>query len=1430
VIHFTAKDFDGKVYEFTSRNSRPRNASAKPYQNEPHALIRLIARLPVADNTWRRLLHNADMRPPHANALHKAVVAGLMQGKFKLYQYTPLETRPSLKGKHNTSLNVVKGPNPHPATTLQPEIISDRTSLQKILDDLGIDQNTFLQYLTTEKLLDGNNKQDPMDEVVNLVTQGNLFLYKIPRLGNAPEPKKVEYENTSRAMFQPVPLAPESSSRAPATAPAPETVATSATPNADAPGTNPAGETCPETSKTCTGGEPISLVTGEELLELQDFSIDGLINQPWTRTYRSSNRKNIGLGTGWSHPFGETLEATSTQVFLNDAEGRRIGFVVPEIGESTENRSEQLRLSRIDQHRYRLTPSVPSTGHIREFAQITSSNVLNLVALIDNIGNRLTLNYESAHLTHIDAQHQRWNLAYHANGNISAISVINQEGQIRQLVAYDYDEAGDLIQATDATGRQEKYAFQNHLISKRTLKTGYSFYFNWDGTGPDARCIRNWGDSIDDQPTYDYHFAWDKANRRVNMTDTRGGKQTYQFNGHGLPIYHRDAEGGETHTQYDNFGNITQTKDAIGAITRYHYDDQQRLTSVTNKTGQTTQLIRDHRGNIIELRDPSNHGWKRKFNALGLISNQTNPRGETTHYQYNNLGLVNALTDPLDRVWHFIWDNRGKLIARKDPKGNQTRYSYNDWGDLLKITWPDQQVSEYRYDNQGKCIAIKHPDGKTEQFTYNELGLLKSQQDSTGRTTQYKYNGLSQVVRRINPDGSNLHYHYDGERNLIGLTNENGEHYQLDYDLNERLTQEVGFDGRIQRYQYNAAGHLQSAQDFSRDGHTLVNRIDFSRRADGRLLKQTDAINNVTLSEFDYDAVGRLTLAKNPSRELRWAYDPVGSVVEDWQDQHLIRHNYNAVGERIQTQLPDGQKISYSYNTNGQFTGLAFNQKTVVALAHDAMGRELKRLHGNQLETESRYDPQGRLIAQRTGKRAQDNNFAPISQRRFHYNAFGQLAQIDDLLRGSTRYHYDALDRLTQVEGPNPETFVHDPAGNILRSNTESGTNSPTYNSGNRLALYGDNHYSYDERGNRTLAARGKQQAIKQHLHYNALNQLTSVDVQNRTTRYQYDALGRRISKRSAVNSTEFLWLDNTLLSETTTDIGEQPQTAKIYLFEPGTHKPLAVAQNDEIFHYHLDHLGTPQEITNAQGKIAWSASYKAYGNLALVQDNEIENNIRFQGQYYDEETGLHYNRFRYYDPACGRFISQDPIGLLGGVNNYQYAPNPVSWVDPFGLSCKETKYTNVKEMDPDYGGEELGFAKAWIEAVPFAVEVEYLMSDAERAQYEVTVKNGLLHDAKGNLLDTADSNEGKYIFVMDPQGKIFAGSPRIFEFHHSSFFAGAPVAAAGEIEVANGMLLMNDNNSGHYKPANEHNDQFIQELADRGIDGSKTRKSVKRD
>jgi RHS repeat-associated protein len=129
-----------------------------------------------------------------------------------------------------------------------------------------------------------------------------------------------------------------------------------------------------------------------------------------------------------------------------------------------------------------------------------------------------------------------------------------------------------------------------------------------------------------------------------------------------------------------------------------------------------------------------------------------------------------------------------------------------------------------------------------------------------------------------------------------------------------------------------------------------------------------------------------------------------------------------------------------------------------------------------------------------------------------------------------------------------------------------------------------------------------------------------------------------------------------------------------VYVYEPGTFRPLALARRDgpgaAVYRYHLDHLGTPQELTDGAGRVAWAAEYRAWGALARERGAAVAQPLRFPGQYADAETGLHYTRHRYYSPAEGRFIHQDPIGLAGGLNVAAYAPNPVAWVDPLGLSC----------------------------------------------------------------------------------------------------------------------------------------------------------------
>lgn len=134
----------------------------------------------------------------------------------------------------------------------------------------------------------------------------------------------------------------------------------------------------------------------------------------------------------------------------------------------------------------------------------------------------------------------------------------------------------------------------------------------------------------------------------------------------------------------------------------------------------------------------------------------------------------------------------------------------------------------------------------------------------------------------------------------------------------------------------------------------------------------------------------------------------------------------------------------------------------------------------------------------------------------------------------------------------------------------------------------------------------------------------------------------------------------------------ETPGRNILYLYEPGSYAPLARVDQAEgeaqkVCYFHTDQIGTPLELTTSEGEIVWQATYRSWGSINYLAVNNVEQNLRFQGQYADDESGLHYNTFRYYDPEVAGFVSQDPIGLLGGGNLYTYAPNANGWLDPLG-------------------------------------------------------------------------------------------------------------------------------------------------------------------
>ena len=218
---------------------------------------------------------------------------------------------------------------------------------------------------------------------------------------------------------------------------------------------------------------------------------------------------------------------------------------------------------------------------------------------------------------------------------------------------------------------------------------------------------------------------------------------------------------------------------------------------------------------------------------------------------------------------------------------------------------------------------------------------------------------------------------------------------------------------------------------------------------------------------------------------------------------------------------------------------------------------------------------------------------------------------------------------------------------------------------------------TYDAAGNLIEKRRPDGSAI--WYEYDADDQLIAVEGSDSgRIGFSYDALGRRRAKKTSEGEIGFLWDGDVLLAERRRVIskgGHESDTE--YIHEPGSHFPAArlrwiVGGSVELEAYHVDHLGTPRELTDGSGSVVWKGDYDEYGRLESAVHSDKNQNVRFQGQYEDAETGLHYNLFRYYDPDSGRYLTKDPIGLAGGLNAYKYVPNPVCWIDPLGLNdCK---------------------------------------------------------------------------------------------------------------------------------------------------------------
>ncbi|CAI8967276.1 MULTISPECIES: RHS repeat-associated core domain-containing protein [Pseudomonas] len=1022
---------------------------------------------------------------------------------------------------------------------------------------------------------------------------------------------------------------------------------------------NPNGDSADTAAQTQTSGCPVSMVTGEELLTLDDGTLDGRLPFVFTRLYRTSAADlDVGLGRGWSHALAHRLELDGEQVTWVDQENRRTTFPLPSAQRPAIHNSLARAAIYLGSEPDELIVAQPGEnapflhfrdGHLSALSDRYDNrltilrNIHGDISRLDNgAGRALRLRYEQRHLIAVDYQ------SFHP-----AITLDEAWRTEQTLVSYRYDGRFRLIEATNAAGESERYDYDDqHVILQRQLAGGASFYWEWQGLGPASRCVRHWASFAQ----MDSRYTW-AEDGSVTVRHLDGSQEVYVHNDRARLVRKVEPDGGEHLKAYDEQGRLIAEQDPLGAVSEYRYDEVGRLVALLPPDEAPTSY--EYRNGFLHSRARGKAVWTYRRNARGDVIVLIDPDGRRTEYAYDAHGQLLATYAPDGGEHRFTWSRLGQLTEEILPDGGRRCFSYDAQGRLLSRQDEHGALTHYQWDAVGRLLQVTLPNGATRTWRYNAYGKVTAEYDEQGRVTRYEYaDDLHLVSRRLNPDGSELKYRYDSARLLLTeIENESGEKYQLDYTPNGLIRQQVGFDGQRTAYAYDLNGHLLEKTEHGEDGSLRLTQ--YQRDAAGRLRVKT--LPDGQAIEYRYDELGRLVHVNDGSdHPLAFEYDAQDRLVCEHQGWGTLRYRYDACGRLNHLRLPDDSQLDYHHAPGGALTAIDLNGSRLTEHRFDG-GRERQRQQGRLL-SDYDYDEQGRLKAQTVWQSRQQQLF----WRDYAYSAKGNLQTLSDN-RNRRSYQYDPLDRLTRVDFSHsepPEHFCHDPAGNLLMQDRPG----PTTLKGNRLLKEGDRHYDYDAFGNLIRERRG--QALVSAYRYDSQHRLIGVTTADgRETSYRYDAFGRRISKTVDGLTTEFFWQGDQVVAE------NSPRHHRSYVYEPGTFRPLAMLDGEGLkacpFYYHLDHLGTPQELTSFSGQIVWSARYNGYGQLTELQrggGEQLEQPLRFQGQYFDPESGLHYNRHRYYNPETGRYLTPDPSKLAGGLNGYRYTLNPTGWVDPLGL------------------------------------------------------------------------------------------------------------------------------------------------------------------
>ncbi|MFD4129991.1 putative T7SS-secreted protein [Streptomyces globisporus] len=1036
---------------------------------------------------------------------------------------------------------------------------------------------------------------------------------------------------------------------------------------------NSNGKQCNEVK---CAGDPIDVATGRMLMPQTDIALPGSLPLVFSRVFDSSYRSGHWFGTGWSSTVDQRLEIDAQGVVFTCDQGSLLAYPHPAPGVPVmPTHGRQWPLDRVPDG---FTITDPESGQVLHFADQNPD--LALLAQIDDRNGRwIAFEYDEAGAPTSIVHHGGYHLKLTtAEGRVTALHLAGAapDGTDQEILRYAYTD-GHLAAVTNSSGLPLRFDCDDlGRITAWTDTNDSRYEYVYDDLD---RCVYQSGTN----GHLEASFTWDGTDpetglRMTSMTDGLGHTTRYVINDRAQVVTEIDALGSVTRFEYDRHHRLLAHTDPLGHVSRSRYDEQGRLVSVIRPDGREATADYNELGLPIHITNPDRTVVRQGYDNRGNRTTVSGPSAAITRTTYDSAGHPTSITDALGSTTHIHSNAAGLPVEITDPLGATKRIERDAFGRPSAVTDPLGAITRFVWTPQGKLAQRTDADGSIQSWTYDGEGNCLTHTDAMGSVTQFEYTHFDLVAARTGPDGVRYEFTHDHELRLTQVLNPQGLTWTYVYDPVGGLISEIDFDDRTLSYTRDAAGRLTTRTN------ALGQTTCYERDKLGRIVRK-DADGAV--ATFAYDLTDQLAEAVNADATVNWLRDEYGHLKSETVNGQTLTYAYDGLGRRIGRETPSGSISTWAYDPAGRRTSLTTSGRTLT-FEHDAAGQETVRHVGEHVTIASQFDAMGRLTTQQVTGLGRS-----IQRRDYNYRADGQLVGLTDQRSGTKTFDVDTVGRVTAVNAANwTERYVYDAAGNQTTASwptrhlgqEAAGDRSYT---GTAITRAGNIRYEHDALGRVTLRQKARLSGSRETWRYawDSEDRLASVITPSGARwRYRYDPLGRRIAKElvqadEVVERVSFTWDGLTLCEQIS--FAESNTNPICLTWDHDGFRPLSQTErilgenssteaiDERFFSVITDIVGTPTELVEESGSLAWHTLSTLWGTTTWAAASIAYTPLRFPGQYFDPETGLHYNFNRHYDPETGRYLTPDPLGLAPSPNPNTYVINPHSGADPLGLS-----------------------------------------------------------------------------------------------------------------------------------------------------------------